>query len=70
LFGGFASAGTSQNSRSEVGTGGITGSKKNFISQNYDATDSEIYAIIVRTVATTNNTSASVSCSLQWREVY
>lgn len=70
LFGGFASAGTSQNSRSEVGTGGITGSKKNFISQNYDATDSEIYAVIVRTVATTNNTSASVSCSLQWREVY
>ena len=70
LFGGFAGAGTSQNSRSEVHAGGITGSKKNFISQNYDATDSEIYAVIVRTVATTNNNSASVSCSLQWREVY
>ena len=70
LFGGFASAGTSQNSHSQVGTGGITGSKKNFISQNYDATDSEIYAVIVRTVATTNNNTANVSCSLQWREVY
>lgn len=70
LFGGFASAGTSQNSRSEVGTGGLTGSKKNFISQNYDSTNSEIYAVMVRTIATGQNDSAFVICSLQWREVY
>lgn len=70
LFGGFASAGTSQNSRSEVGAGGLTASKKNFIVQNFDSTSSEVYAVIVRTVATGNQDAASVACSLQWREVY
>jgi hypothetical protein len=70
LFGGFSSAGTSQNSRSEVGAGGLTASKKNFISQNYDSSDSEIYAVLVRTIATGPSDSASVACSLQWREVY
>jgi len=70
LFGGFSSAGTSQNSRSEVGSGGLTASKKNFISQNFDSSDSEIYAVVVRTVTTGSNDTASVSCSLQWREVY
>lgn len=70
LFGGFSSAGTSQNSRSEVGTGGLTGSKKNFISQNFDSSSSEVYAVIVRTIATGPSDSASVACALQWREVY
>jgi hypothetical protein len=70
LFGGFSSAGTSQNSRSEVGTGGLTASKKNFIVQNFDSTSSEVYAVIVRTIPTGNQDQASVACSLQWREVY
>lgn len=70
LFGGFSSAGTSQNSRSEVGTGGLTASKKNFIVQNFDSTNSEVYAVIVRTIATGNQDQASVVCSLQWREIY
>jgi len=70
LFGGFASAGTSQNSRSEVGAGGLTSSKKNFISQNFDSSSSEVYAVVVRTIATGQSDSASVICSLQWREVY
>lgn len=70
MFGGFSSAGSSQNSRSEVGTGGLTGSRKNFISQNYDSSSSEVYAAIVRTINTGVNDSATVTCSLQWREVY
>ena len=70
LFGGFSSAGTSQNSRSEVGAGGLTASKKNFISQNFDSSDSEIYAVIARTIGTGPSDSASVACALQWREVY
>lgn len=70
LFGGFSSAGTSQNSRSEVGAGGLTASRKNFIAQNFDSTNSEVYAVIVQTVTTGNNDQASVACSLQWREVY
>lgn len=70
LFGGFASAGTSQNSRSEVGAGGLTASRKNFIVQNFDSSNSEVYVVIVRTLATGNMDSASVACSLQWREIY
>lgn len=70
LFGGFSSSGTSQNSRSEVGSGGLTASKKNFIVQNFDSTNSEVYAVIVRTIPTGNQDQASVVCSLQWREVY
>lgn len=70
LFGGFSSAGTSQNSRSEVGAGGLTASKKNFIVQNFDSTNSEVYAVIVRTLSTGNQDQANVACSLQWREIY
>ena len=70
MFGGFASSGTSQNSRSEVGASGITTSRKNFISQNYDSTNSEIYAIIAQTISTGNNDTAAVISSLQWREIY
>lgn len=70
MFGGFASSGTSQNSRSQVGTGGITSSRTNFITQNYDSTNSEVYAMIVQTLSTGNNDTANVVCSLQWREIY
>ena len=70
LFGGFSSSGTSQNSRSEVGAGGLTAAKKNFIVQNFDSTNSEVYAVIIRTLATGNQDAASVACSLQWREIY
>lgn len=70
LFGGFSSSGTSQNSRSEIGSGSLTTSKKNFIVQNYDSTNSEVYAVIVRTIPTGNQDQASVVCSLQWQEVY
>ena len=70
MFGGFASAGSSQNSRSETNVGSITESRKNFISQNYDSTSSEVYALCVRTVNRGNNVIARVSTSLQWRELY
>lgn len=67
---GFVPAGSSQNALSLASIGGLGSAKKNIINQNIDSTDSEVYAIIVRTIATTGNHSASVSCSLQWREIY
>lgn len=67
LFGGFISAGSSQNSLSQVSTGAISAAKKNIIVQNVDSTSSEVYALIARNIG---NNAASVRASLQWREVY
>lgn len=67
---GFVPSGASQNSLSPVTLGNITSAKKNVIRQNMDSTDSEIYAIIVRTISTTVGAAAQVACSLQWREIY
>lgn len=67
---GFVPAGSSQNSLSPVTLGSITAAKKNVIRQNIDSNDSEIYAVIVRTLTTTGNAQANVAASIQWREIY
>jgi hypothetical protein len=67
---GFVPSGASQNSLSPVTLGNITGAKKNVIRQNINSTDSEIYVIVARTITTAGNATASVACSLQWREIY
>jgi hypothetical protein len=41
--------------------------RQNYISQNYDSTDSEIYIIAVTNIGTTTTTAGA---SLQWREIY
>lgn len=41
--------------------------RQNYISQNYDSTDSEIYVIAVTNLGTTTTTAGA---SIQWREVY
>jgi len=41
--------------------------RQNYISQNYDSTDSEIYIIAVTNLGTTTTTAGA---SIQWREVY
>lgn len=68
--GGFVPSGASQNSLSPVASGSLTAAKKNIIVQNFDSTDSEIYAIVVRTLSTSPGTSAAVAASAQWREIY
>lgn len=42
--------------------------KKNYIVQNFDSTDSEIYVIAVTNIHATDSTTAGVA--MQWREVY
>lgn len=42
--------------------------KKNFLSQNYDSTDSEIFSVRVYNVDTQYN--ATVGVSIQWKEIY
>ena len=67
---GFVPSGASQNSLSPVTLGNITSAKKNVIRQNIDSTNSEIYAIIVRTISNVGNAQANVAASIQWREIY
>lgn len=67
---GYVPSGASQNSLSPVASGELTAAKKNIIVQNIDSTNSEVYAIVVRTITTTGNATASVAASIQWREIY
>jgi len=67
---GFVPAGASQNSLSPVSSGALTAAKKNIIVQNFDSTDSEVYVVVVRTITTNGNQTASVGAALQWREIY
>ena len=67
---GFVPSGASQNSLSPVSSGTLSAAKKNIIVQNIDSTSSEIYVLVVRTITTTGNATASVAAALQWREIY
>lgn len=67
---GYVPSGSSQNSLSPVASGALTSAKKNVLVQNLNSTDSEIYAVIVRTITNQGNASASVAAALQWREIY
>jgi hypothetical protein len=42
--------------------------KKNYIVQNYDSTDSEIYIVAVTNIHATDSTA--VGAAIQWREIY
>lgn len=68
--GGYVPSGSSQNSLSPVASGTLSAAKKNVIVQSIDSSNSEIYAIVVRTLGTGPGTSASVAAAVQWREVY
>jgi hypothetical protein len=67
---GYVPSGASQNSLSPVASGTLSQAKKNIIVQNIDSTNSEIYVLVVRTITTTGNATASVAAALQWREIY
>ena len=67
---GFVPSGASQNSLSPVDSGELTTAKKNVIVQNINSDNSEIYAVIVRTITTTGNAVAQVAAAIQWREIY
>lgn len=75
LDGGFVAAGLVGQGQGNVTPLSTTGSpnpasssKKNFIVQNYDSTDSEVYCVKITNIGTANTTAVGVS--LQWREVY
>ena len=70
LSAGFIPAGASQNSLSPVNSGELTSAKKNALSQNFDSNNSEVYLIVVKTISTAGNATATVGAALQWREIY
>lgn len=67
---GYVPSGSSQNSLSPVATGSLTAAKKNVICQNIDSTNSEVFVVIVSTIAAGQQINADVACSIQWREIY
>jgi hypothetical protein len=68
--GGYVPSGASQNSLSPVASGSLSAAKKNIIVQNIESSNSEIYAVVVKTLVTQPGTVASVAAAVQWREVY
>jgi hypothetical protein len=70
LSSGYVPAGSSQNSLTPIATGPISSAKKNILVQNIASSNSEVYAVVVRTITTVGNQTASVAAALQWREIY
>jgi hypothetical protein len=69
IDGGFIAANTQSGNRNSSGS--LTpnlpsASKKNFITQNYGSTDSEIYVVVVKNIGADTTT---VGASMQWREI-
>lgn len=67
LFGGYVTAGSSQNSLAAASTGSISAAKKNIIVQNFDSTSSEVYVVVVTNMG---NNAGTIRAGLQWREIY
>jgi len=69
IDGGYLAA-TTQGSQKSAGAPPSdlpSSAKKNYIVQNYDSTDSEIYVVAVTNIGSTDGT---VRVSAQWREIY
>ena len=62
-------SGSSGNAQGVSGIPSATDSKKNFVVQNYDSTNSEVYVISVKTTET-GNVRAKAAVTAQWREIY
>ena len=69
IDGGYISA-TTQGSQKSAGAPPSnlpSSAKKNYIVQNYDSTDSEIYVVVVTNIGSADGTAR---VNLQWREIY
>ena len=67
--GGFLASGVSVGSSQSSGPSTLSESKRNFITQNYDSTNSEVFLVLARTLSTGSNDQAIVWSSVQWKEI-
>jgi hypothetical protein len=69
LINGFVFAGGTGVGNAIAGIGNTAGvdTKINYIAQNFDSTDSEIYALVVTNMTGTNT---DVGAAISWREVF
>jgi len=70
FLGGYASGDSQNSQKPSAATSNIQSgptSKKNFLSQNFDSTDSEVFAVLVSNIG---DASTNVGVSLRWREIY
>jgi hypothetical protein len=69
LLNGFVFAGGTGVGNAIAGIGNTPGvdTKINYIAQNYDSTDSEIYALVVTNMTSTNT---DVGVGMTWKEVF
>ena len=68
MISGYVVGGTATGSSSSTQIATTTNARKNFITQNFDSTDSEIYAVLITNMSSNQATNCGVA--LQWREVY
>lgn len=68
LIAGYSPAGTSNGSGNTTQLSTPSSAKKNYIVQNFDSTDSEIYAVVVTNLSASQSTQ--VGATIQWREIY
>lgn len=68
LISGYSPAGTANGSGNTTPIDTPSNAKKNYIVQNYDSTDSEIYAIVIKNLSSSQSTQ--VGATVQWREIY
>lgn len=67
---GFVSAVAQNSLKATAGPAGIQegpSARRNFITQNYSSSNSEIYVLVANNIGTTSTT---VYCGMSWREVY
>ena len=69
FMGGYATGDSEKNDKFSNGFSDQSGpsSKKNFLAQNFDSTNSEVFSVWVTNL---ENTSTSVGVALRWREIY
>jgi hypothetical protein len=67
--GGFLASGVNTGSQSNSTPTQLTSSKRNFITQNFDSTNSEVFVVLARTLGTGANDQATVWASIQWKEI-
>jgi hypothetical protein len=70
LDSGYIAAGSSNAGNNAINLSGSSAAKRNYIVQNFDSSDSEVYLLAAMPIGTGTNLGARCYASTQWREIY